>query len=79
MFQIRFLKEQLNEEVKRRQLFVMKTSRAGREVQQLHRVLGSSLRNVSQDPSVDPYLLEKEARRLDASIAPLALPPPQRK
>ncbi|XP_014271469.1 rootletin isoform X1 [Halyomorpha halys] len=77
--QIRFLKEQLNEEVKRRQLFVMKTSRAGREVQQLHRVLGSSLRNVSQDPSIDPYLLEKEARRLDASIAPLALPPPQRK
>ena len=77
------LRVQLNQEIKRRQLYVLRSSRAGREMQHLRQALGDSLRTVSQDPSLDAMLLEHEARKLDstvtstASLPPsLALPPP---
>ncbi|KAF4520433.1 hypothetical protein B566_EDAN004004 [Ephemera danica] len=91
--QIQLLREQLNQEVKRRQLYVLRSSRAGREMQQLRQALGDSLRTVSQDPSLDATLLEHEARKLDSassmlpddggrasrarSTTPLPLPPPK--
>lgn len=69
------LREQLNEEVKRRQLYIMRTSRTGQEMQQLRQALGDSLRSVSQDP-LDPGLLEHEARKLDSTLSSsLSLPP----
>lgn len=78
--QIQLLREQLNQEVKRRQLYVLRSSRAGREMQQIRQALGDSLRTVSQDPQLDSLLLEQEARKLDTTMtssAPvLALPPP---
>lgn len=78
--QIQLLREQLNQEIKRRQLYVLRSSRAGREMQHIRQALGDSLRTVSQDPSLDALLLEHEARKLDTTVtssAPLALPPPR--
>ncbi|KAG7207976.1 hypothetical protein KM043_009556 [Ampulex compressa] len=81
--QIQLLREQLSQEIKRRQLYVLRSSRAGREMQQLRQALGDSLRTVSQDPSLDAVLLEHEARKLDSTLTSttslppsLALPPP---
>lgn len=56
------LREQLAQEAKRRQMYILRSSRAGREMQQLRQTLGDSLRNVSQDP-LDTDILESEARR----------------
>jgi rootletin len=82
--QIQLLKEQLNQELERRRLYILRSSRAGREMQQLRQTLDDSLRTVEQDPSLDAVLLEHEARKLDsaltstASLPPsLALPAPQ--
>lgn len=77
------LREQLNSEIKRRQLYIYRDTRAGKEMQQLRQALGDSLRTVAQDPSVDSVLLEHEAHKLDStarsnsSSLPLALPPPR--
>lgn len=60
--QISMLREQLAQEAKRRQSFIMKSSKAGREMQQLRQTLGDSLRHVANDP-LDARLLESEARR----------------
>lgn len=56
------LKEQLAQEAKRRQMYILRSSRAGREMQQLRQTLGDSLRHIAHDP-VDGELLENEARR----------------
>lgn len=70
--QVTLLREQLNQEIKRRQQYVLRSSKAGREMQQLRQALGDSLRTVSQDPSLDALLLEHEARKLDSNIASTA-------
>ncbi|XP_060523589.1 rootletin isoform X2 [Cylas formicarius] len=74
--QVKMLREQLNEEIKRRQQYVLRSTKAGREMQQLRQALGDSLRTVSQDPSVDALLLEHEARKLDSTLAATASLPP---
>ncbi|XP_026278331.2 rootletin isoform X2 [Frankliniella occidentalis] len=74
--QIQLLREQLAQEVKRRQLYVLRSSRAGREMQHLRQALGDSLRTVSQDPALDALLLEHEARKLDNSLATATSPMP---
>lgn len=71
------MRDQLNQEIKRRQMYVMRSSRMGQEAQQLRQVLGDSLSRVSQDPSLDAGMLQHETRKLDTSVAPLALPPPR--
>uniref|UniRef100_A0A8D8KZD4 Rootletin n=2 Tax=Culex pipiens TaxID=7175 RepID=A0A8D8KZD4_CULPI len=71
--QISMLREQLAQEAKRRQMYILKSSRAGREMQQLRQTLGDSLRHVAQDP-IDSSLLQTEARRLDSAVS-LSLPP----
>lgn len=68
LFQIKLLRDQLNEEIKRRQQYVLRSTKAGREMQSLRQALGDSLRTVSQDPSVDALLLEHEARKLGKFI-----------
>lgn len=70
------LREQLNQEIKRRQQYVLRSTRAGREMQQLRQALGDSLRTVSQDPSLDALLLEHEARKLDNNLSSTASLPP---
>ncbi|XP_062565905.1 rootletin isoform X1 [Armigeres subalbatus] len=71
--QISMLREQLAQEAKRRQMYILRSSRAGREMQQLRQTLGDSLRNVVQEP-IDSSLLESEARRLDSAVS-MSLPP----
>lgn len=56
------MKEQLAQEQKRRQVYILRSSKAGREMQQLRQTLGDSLRHVAYDP-VDTDLLENETRR----------------
>ncbi|KAH8276985.1 hypothetical protein KR026_003142 [Drosophila bipectinata] len=60
--QISMLREQLAQEAKRRQQYILRSSKANREMQHLRSTLGDSLRNVSQHP-VDAHLLESESRR----------------
>lgn len=56
------LREQLAQEAKRRQMYILRSSRVGREMHQLRQTLGDSLRHVAQEP-LDPGLLESETRR----------------
>ncbi|XP_058802315.1 rootletin [Phymastichus coffea] len=77
--QIRSLRDQLNQEIKLRQIYVHKSSRTGREMQQIRHALGESLRTVSQEPRLDADLLEHETRKLEinTNVPPsLALPAP---
>ncbi|XP_059612125.1 rootletin isoform X1 [Phlebotomus argentipes] len=71
--QISMLREQLAQEAKRRQHYILRSTRAGREMQQLRQTLGDSLRHVAQEP-LDPMTLESETRRLDSAVS-LSLPP----
>lgn len=72
--QITMLREQLAQEAKRRQMYIMRSSRAGKEMQQLRQTLGDSLRHVAHDP-IDRELLESESRRLDCAVSLSSLPP----
>lgn len=74
--QVQLLRDQLNQEIKRRQQYVLRSSRAGREMQHLRQALGDSLRTVSQDPSLDALLLEHEARKLDNTLSHTTSLPP---
>ena len=60
--QISMLREQLAHEAKRRQSYISKNTKAGRDMQHLRQTLGDSLRNVTSDP-LDARLLESEVRR----------------
>ncbi|KAL9897900.1 ciliary rootlet coiled-coil, rootletin isoform 1-T1 [Glossina fuscipes fuscipes] len=71
--QISILREQLAQEAKRRQQYILRSSKANREMQHLRNTLGDSLRHVSQHP-LDPNLLESETRRLD-NVVSMSLPP----
>lgn len=56
------LKDQLAEEARKRQEYILKSSRAGQELKQLRQTLGDSLRHIATDP-VDTESLETETRR----------------
>ncbi|XP_037303116.1 uncharacterized protein LOC119193569 [Manduca sexta] len=68
------LRSQLSAELRRRQAYVSRSGRAARDVQRLRAALGDSLRAVAQDPALDSYTLEHEARKLDSTLAH-SLPP----
>ncbi|CAK1541264.1 unnamed protein product [Leptosia nina] len=72
--QISQLRSQMSAEIRRRQSYVARSGRAARDMQRLRTALGDSLRTVSQDPALDSYTLEHEARKLDTTLAH-SLPP----
>ncbi|OWR52848.1 Rootletin [Danaus plexippus plexippus] len=72
--QLSQLRAQLSSEIRRRQAYVARSGRAARDVQRLRTALGDSLRTVSQDPALDSYKLEHEARKLDNTLTQ-SLPP----
>lgn len=60
--QISMLREQLAQEAKRRQMYILRSTKAGKQMHQLRETLGDSLRHVAQDP-LNSGLLENETRR----------------
>ncbi|XP_045496834.1 rootletin [Colias croceus] len=72
--QLSQVRAQLAAEVRRRQSYVSRSGRAARDMQRLRAALGDSLRTVAQDPALDSYTLEHEARKLDSTLAH-SLPP----
>ncbi|CAH2085232.1 unnamed protein product [Euphydryas editha] len=72
--QLSALRSQLSAEIRRRQAYVSRSGRAARDVQRLRTALGDSLRAVEQDPALDSYTLEHEARKLDSTLTH-SLPP----
>ncbi|XP_052739750.1 rootletin [Bicyclus anynana] len=72
--QLSQLRTQLSAEIRRRQAYIARSGRAARDVQGLRSALRDSLRTVSQDPALDSYTLEHEARKLDSTLTQ-SLPP----
>lgn len=66
--QIHTLKDQLSQELRRRQQYFTKSARAGDEIRDIRSILDNSLSTVGRDPSLDPLLLEHESRKLDESL-----------
>ena len=64
MLQVSTLKDQLSQEMKKRQEFISRSARAGDDINDLRNMLGSSLGNVARDPSLDPLLLDHETKKL---------------
>lgn len=62
------MKDQLNQEMRRRQQYISKSTRTGEEIRDIRSVLDNSLQNVGRDGSLDPILLEHETRKLDESL-----------
>ena len=62
------LKDQLSQELRRRQQYFTKSARAGEDIRDIRSILDTSLSSVGRDPNLDPLLLEHEARKLDESL-----------
>jgi rootletin len=62
------LKDQLSQELRRRQQYFTKSARAGEEIRDIRSILDTSLSTVGRDMSLDPMLLEHETRKLDESL-----------
>lgn len=67
-FQIATLKDQLAQEMRKRQQYIQRSARAGEEISDIRSMLDSSLTTVGRDPSLDQHLLEIETRKLDDSL-----------
>ena len=66
--QIATLKDQLAQEMRKRQQYISRSVRTGDELRDIRNILDSSLGTVARDPSLDPILLDQEARRLDDTV-----------
>lgn len=66
--QIATLKDQLAQEMRKRQQYISRSVRTGDEIKDIRNILDGSLSNIIQDPSLDPILLESESKKLDASM-----------
>jgi rootletin len=62
------LKDQLSQEMRKRQQYISRSVRAGDDINDIRSMLDQSLTKVAMDPELDPLLLEQESRRLDESL-----------
>lgn len=62
------LKDQIAQELRKRQLYITKSARAGDEIRDIRSVLNTSLTSVIRDPNLDPILLEQESHKLEESL-----------
>ncbi|XP_037094680.1 uncharacterized protein LOC119114755 [Pollicipes pollicipes] len=69
--QIGTLKEQLSQEMRARQQYILRSTRAGQEIRQIRSSLDQSLRSVSGNERLDAAALDSESRRLDSTLAGL--------
>jgi hypothetical protein len=78
--QIATLKDQLNQEMRKRQQFISRSTRAGDEIMDIRNKLDTSLTHVSRNPTLDQHLLDYETRKLEdavdvhSSLVPTKLP-----
>ncbi|CAF0947510.1 unnamed protein product, partial [Didymodactylos carnosus] len=70
------LKEQLSQEIRKRQTFLNRSITSGEEITALRSMVNDSLSFVSRDPKgLDPVLLDYETKRLADSSGYLNEPP----
>ena len=62
------LKDQLSQEMRKRQQYISRSVRAGEDIADIRSMLDQSLTKVATDPELDPLLLEQESRRLEESL-----------
>lgn len=68
LLKVATLKDQLKQEIQKRQLYISRSVRTGDEIRDIRHILDNSLSNVTRDTSLDPILLEHEAKKLDNSL-----------
>jgi hypothetical protein len=66
--QILNLRDQLDQEIRKRQMFITHSVQADGQLKTLHSALTDSLSHVAKEP-LDPLLLELEARKLNDSLS----------
>jgi len=71
--QVSTLKDQMGQEVRKRQQFISKSSRSGADIADIRSILDTSLTNVSRDPNLD-----MDNRRAKEDLAPARLTPRHR-
>ncbi|XP_037084944.1 uncharacterized protein LOC119105588 [Pollicipes pollicipes] len=76
--QIKTLKEQLAQEIRKRQEYMLRSSRAGEEIREIRSTLDDSLRAVGGNEELDAGALDFESRRLDALVDRHRLAPRRR-
>ena len=62
--QIATLKDQLSQEMRKRQQYISRSAKTGDEIADIRSMLDQSLTRVAFDPDVDPILLEQEKKKL---------------
>jgi hypothetical protein len=65
VFQVLTLKDQLEQEIRKRQMYLAHSARAGDELAEMREALDASLTKVARNPELDPILLEHETKKLD--------------
>ena len=63
--QVLTLKDQLEQEIRKRQQYISHSVRANDEIQDLRQALDGSLQKVAHNAELDPILLEHESKKLD--------------
>ena len=76
--QVATLKDQLSQEVRKRQQYISKSSHQSGDLADIRSILDTSLTNVSRDPGLDASLLDAETRRLKEDLPPARLTPRHR-
>ena len=62
--QIATLKDQLSQEMRKRQQYISRSVKTGDEIADIRSMLDQSLTRVAFDPDVDPILLDQEKKKL---------------
>lgn len=76
--QVATLKDQLSQEMHKRQQYISRSSRTGDEIRLLRSSLDDSLTAVLRDPTLDPMLLEHQTKKLDDTLEYHSRPTRQR-
>ncbi|CAI9741497.1 Hypothetical predicted protein [Octopus vulgaris] len=63
--QVSTLKDQLKQEIQKRQSYISRSVRTGDEIKDIRFLLDNSLSNVTRDSCLNPLLLEHETKKLD--------------
>ena len=67
--QIATLKDQLSQEMRKRQQYISRSVKTGDEIADIRSMLDQSLGKVAYDAELDPILLEQETKKLDDDLS----------